>query len=986
MARQGTGANVKTRFYLEGILVENAFVHASVGGTVGAPAQAQIELVPTNTIKHIMPGTWVHIFTTDPWDTNPAGDLSDFKLLFEGVVVARGFSRQDNGRNFSIQCLDPSSYWTEAKQFWLNVTAAGGSMVDQVVVQESGGYARMGIVNTTGTYGYINARLGSKKDQGEERFMDTLISTLDDIGGVNPFYANVRNRFRLTDRIIRGPAGKTSLLFELAAMSDFFDGLAAHAGGQSNLAEMVNQLLSAIMHEWVSVPAPPYLKTRIFMRDVFGNVKRNKKSVKRDFDGEVKVDIYECEMAEDDVVGSIIFKPHIYSLSPPTCNILFPNMYDQMSYQESFLQEPTRLQMQPQLPTLLGKITQGAKFMRPTELEIFNALVRDPIRKEIKKRTPDGKFTDGAGQTTMFTDYDWATNEERIRGINYNFINLAPAPSTLTLSDPGKRTPDGARKGGVPKYLQNVASYEYYKAKYVARQTSLAGPYNIRPVPGFSILALDDSAANMNIVAYLEGISHSIDANGTAITTYAISHPRLTDEIDLNRPIFKKSDIGAKLDLGLAVSADGTYDFSKVFEGSNQPPIPEWFDDAYRTLIGLDLRYREWFGPDVSVAQACLFKGPSYDERLGIARYKKARAEALKAKTTKDHVATDRDLPQALRDAPLRANDQIDLHDATMKLNKIYRAARDNGHEFDVSAARTKRTFTTIDQAFRFVGASPLELSDLSEPSDGEIGEALHRTGEFKLRPAATRVIDYKIARLDRFVGDTSVGSGYSGHPEEAPAHAPIKTTTSNSAAFLAKAVPIYKDVPPPPPDRMSGAFPIFDTKIHTGKEATDQATRDALTKNKGERYASTDARYDGRPMMFDFEFRLWQESLKDAGYGPNGEKFASPADAAQWFSTDGGGTRPSTAEERQQAAVKRVANLAADVEADRSRPKHGRSRPKEMKSHSPQDQAPTGDGLETAERKPLTQPLSEKQVVDLRRSIVEAYRKELASTRGFTG
>lgn len=980
MSRHGSGAQVKVRLYIEGILLENAFVSVHTTGAVGTPSTAQIELVPTNTIKHIFPGTWVHVFITDPWDQNPAGDLSDFKLLFEGVVISRGFSRQGAGRNFAITCADPSVYWAEARQFWLNLASANGNIVDQLVTADSGGFARLGTVNSTGSYGYMNARLGQAKDQPEERFMDTMISAIDDIGSVNPFYTNVRNRFRLTDRIIRGPAGKTSKLFELAMFSDFLEGLAGRTGGQTSLSEMVNQLLSAIMHEWVSVLAPPYLKTRIFMRDVFGNIKRNKKTVQREVQGTIKVDLFEYETAEDSVIGGIVFKPHIYTLSPPTCNVLFPNMYDTMSYQENFLAENTRLQMQPQLPMISQDLLQGVRFIRPVELEVFQSLVRDPAHKSIKKRSPDGQFSDGAAQAPTFSDYDWTTNEERFRGIVYSFINLAPAPSTLTLNDPGARTTEGARKGGVPRYLQNVASYEYYKSKYVARQTSLSGPFNMRPIPGFPILALDDSAANMNIVAYLDSISHMISASGSATTTYGISYPRLTDEIDLNRPKFKSAPLGQDLDLDLVRDEDGNYDFNTVFDGTHQPPIPEWFDDSYRTLEGLDIRYKEWFGPSVGVVQNVLFKKPTDKETAEIEAQDAARKAWIKENSTEKKKATEDDLPAALRDKIVPANDSIDLHTAANELNRMYFRARDAGHEFDIASARTARTFTTIDQAFKFVGAGPNEMSDLSKNSA--------RTGRFTDRPAATRSINYKTARLDRFVGDVSVGSGYSGIPEGGRVTAPSTTTTkaievdaitgADHASELAK---------PPPADRMSGAFPLFDTKIHTGKELTDEKTRQALLSSGTERAPTDYARYDGRPLMFDFEFRLWQESLLAAGYGPNAKEADKPPPGtnADYFAVEGGATRPATADEIAKAAQDRKAAIAAKKKEEEERAKKGRGRAKD-KNMAPADQAPTGDGLDQEQRRPLTQPLSEKQVVDLRRSVIKAYQFELASTRGFTG
>jgi hypothetical protein len=890
----------------------------------------------------------------------------------------------------------------------------------------------------TGTFGYLTSKLSKRTgEQTEERFLDTLVAVLDDIGNVNPFYTNVRNRFRLTDRIIRAPAGKTEKLFELALMSDFLDGLSGRISGQTNLAEVVNQLLTAIMHEWVSVPAPPYLRTRIFERDAFGNIKREKETVKRtDSRGRRKVDLYDHKVVTDDIIGSIIFKPHVYTLSPPTCNVLFPNMYDQMSFHEDFFNETTRLAMRPQLLTRNNKLTQGLQFMRPTELEIFTQLTRDEKKKTTGKRTPDAKFADGAGQTPNFNDYDWTTNEERIRGIVYNFINLAPAPSTLTLADPGKKQPKGTRKGGMPKYLQNVASYEYYKSKFVARQTGLGGPYNMRPVPGFPMVALDDSAANLNIVCYLDSITHSIDADGSATTEYGVKYPRLADEVDYNRPKFK-SEIGAEGEIDLDLwrhPETGEFQFEQLFDGKNTPPIPEWFDEGFRNIQDLDHRYREWFGQNAGVVQSVLFEDPG---KSAIESAIEAGEEVIDETTGESYfnrilevagTASVEFLKRAKEvEEVVEKNDEVDLLDAIKELNRRFKVARNMGREFEEASAFTDRSFTKIDQAFRFVGAAPREGADAfrSTAEDEEpvlrenfntdaayryfsgvqadriaAADALKPLYSFDQWPAADRLIDYKRFRLDHFVGDTSPGSGYSGvkEGEEPPspvtaasdlvldAIAAVKeklTDEPTSAEDVAASIEAHNQVKA---DRMSGAFPLFDVRIHTGEEATNQKTRDLLLTDSGERANSTWARYDGRPKMFDFEFRLWQTSLKNAGYAPDNSKIEDAAEVADWYVTEAGAVRPATNEERAEAAAKRKAKVEQRKKEEEKRAKRGRSRSRKAKNLSNKDQAPTGDGLEQDQKLPLPQPLSEKQVIELRRRIVEAYIEELKKTRGFTG
>jgi len=988
MPKQGTGGRVSVRLYMEGVLIENGFVSLQCNGGRSQPASCQLELVPTNTIRHVMAGTWVHVFVTDPWDENPANDNSDYKLLFEGVVVARGFTRQDDGRNFTIQCAAPEIYWTNAKQFWMNVGSSNGTFIDELAIQTSGGFGSFGKISKTGTFGYTAQRVVfSKKgvEQAEEKFIDTLISVLDDIGSVNPYYTNARNRFRITDRIIRAPAGKTEQLFQLALMSDFLDGLVSRQSGQTNMVDTVNQLLTPIMHEWISILAPPYIESRIFDRDVFGNIKKNKRKVNvKGSRGRNKVKLLDYEPALDKIVASLMFKPHIYTIDPPSFNVLFPNMYDQMSYNEDFLAEPTRLSMKPQMPTALKGITITPLLQRPAEIEVFGSLIHDPKRRTDKKRTPDAKFGDGSGQAPTFTEYDWTTNEERIRGIVYNFINLGPAPSALTLSDQGAKQPDGTRKGGVPKYLQNVASYEYYKSKFMARQASTQGPFNMRPVPGFPMVMLDDSAANLNVLCYLDGVQHSIDASGSAMTRYIVSYARILGEVDLNRPRFNKGlDADGNLDLSLARNEDGSFNFESIFDGENQPPVPEWFDESFRNTRDLDQLYQQWFGGEAGVLQGILFQDPTEGF---VQSTVDALAEAFSEEVEKDVSLYDKFVNSVAASAKalgdqvekfegvLEENENIPITDAVDFLNARYRIARGVGKEFEEASSFTKRGFTKIDEAFSFIGAAPRELADKisSDASDSD------RIATFKTNPAASRVIDYKKLKLDYFVGDTSAGSGFSGKTEG--------DITSGSPENAVDAVS-GADQLSTGEDRMSGAFPEFDTKIHTGDLATDQTKRDAAAFK--ERAPSDRARYDGRPKMYDFEFRLWQASLEAAGLTPSQQKIAEDAIAADYVVVeDGKVVREKTPEEVKDAVKARKANIAAQAAREKERPKRGRHRPRPRNCPNmpPKAAAPTGEGLEQGEKFPLPQPLAESQVVALRRSIVEAYQEELKKTRGFTG
>ena len=141
---------------------------------------------------------------------------------------------------------------------------------------------------------------------------------------------------------------------------------------------------------------------------------------------------------------------------------------------------------------------------------------------------------------------------------------------------------------------------------------------------------------------------------------------------------------------------------------------------------------------------------------------------------------------------------------------------------------------------------------------------------------------------------------------------------------------------------------------------------------------------------MYDFEFRLWQQSLRDAGFTPTGAMIEENAVASDYYVEDekGNVVRPKSPEEQAASIQQRKADLEARKKDQDARKQRGLNDPRAKKKTSipKQDQAPTGDGLEQEQRHALPQPLSEKQVVDLRRAIIDAYRAELARSRGFSG
>ncbi len=133
------------RLFIEGVEVE--VIGASVTASEGAPAQAQIELVPANSGLLLSPRSKVLLFFLDGGSDllstveNPADGTrgipdEHYNLLFSGELVSIGYSKSGaGGRSLVMQCLDDSNIWDTSYLFTLRYSAGaqeGGATAGRV--------------------------------------------------------------------------------------------------------------------------------------------------------------------------------------------------------------------------------------------------------------------------------------------------------------------------------------------------------------------------------------------------------------------------------------------------------------------------------------------------------------------------------------------------------------------------------------------------------------------------------------------------------------------------------------------------------------------------------------------------------------------------------------------------------------------------------------------------------------------------------------
>lgn len=158
-----------------------------------------------------------------------------------------------------------------------------------------------------------------------------------------------------------------------------------------------------------------------------------------------------------------ILRPDIWFGSPPRCNVLFPEMYEQISYQRMFLQEPTRFLLKTN-NEFFGEDFLFDKFYfapQAGSLKKDQAQLRDVLRNDI---------LDHELFTGILPVYE-----------KMGEFNVFAARSNREL------------QGKVVKvsYAQRSANFLYFKHRFNARQFQLSGRFNPYVAVGFPGLIID---------------------------------------------------------------------------------------------------------------------------------------------------------------------------------------------------------------------------------------------------------------------------------------------------------------------------------------------------------------------------------------------------------------------------------------------------------------------------------------------------------------
>ena len=157
-----------------------------------------------------------------------------------------------------------------------------------------------------------------------------------------------------------------------------------------------------------------------------------------------------------------IFRPDVWFSAPPTCNVIFPENYNTLSYARSFLTEPTRLLLK----------TNDEFF---GEDELFDQFYFAPKGFTLKS---------GSRELQAILSND-ILDHELFTGILPVFEKMGELNIFAARS--------GTTDGSMPKIglAQRSCNFLYFKYRFAARQMQVSGKFNPYIAPGFPGLIID---------------------------------------------------------------------------------------------------------------------------------------------------------------------------------------------------------------------------------------------------------------------------------------------------------------------------------------------------------------------------------------------------------------------------------------------------------------------------------------------------------------
>lgn len=220
-----------------------------------------------------------------------------------------------------------------------------------------------------------------------------------------------------------------------------------------------------------------------------------------------------------------IFRPDVWFVMPPACNVVFPEECTSVSYNRQMMQETTRLELQTAsllLEDSASNVVSEQLIQQYYFAPALGAATGKPTLPDRLGKPADPDSTSAASLTAMMYDHEKFTGIipkiERI--YDTAFYAAIEAGTGATRTDATT----------VEQYAQRVALFNFLRNRYTARRASVACTFLPRLVAGFPALVVNrpketDTDDPTHFVGMITNVSHTLNQDG-GMTSFSLSYAR----------------------------------------------------------------------------------------------------------------------------------------------------------------------------------------------------------------------------------------------------------------------------------------------------------------------------------------------------------------------------------------------------------------------------------------------------------------------------
>jgi hypothetical protein len=550
--------------YIAGI--EIPITSASTGGGVWTIPQCRVSLFPDPRLQRLGAEDRVPIvlFYLDEYidPENPT-----WRMFFEGEIVGWGYVNSALGRSLNLDCVMDIAVWTQLFIFYMSTVQGladgfvannrDGSVITQAVAELPYSLFHRGLMPQSaggGTVETAQAFITRPYDFAYNVIRILIAEKLPDklrcVPAMNFFSRwcrrqNFNNKWvalpfldDVYDTVGVMPVKKTEQpagVFPIfrAVKADFAikaveDQLLKEYSGAA-IFTMLKRVLDVTWMELVMLPSPAYVRTTpageiigpgpvslaVAAPSAFGTGELLNK------DGSAFSTPYTSNVKEPGRLTNYFVKPICVFGLPPVCNVIFPSMTPQLSYNESYVTQPTRMYVEDQ--ALADLVTGQEK----AEKLLTNVLARGyppAIDKRYRERLGGGMYLTGknvllypeeffkgpvtaiAQAPSWFMYFQAGLGAKAgTEGASSSFS--AEADAKTVSPSPGQT---GLTEGDLYKLY---AQYEYFKQRYEQRNGAVECAFHPYLVPGFPLVVFDDViTSRFHVIGYLMNYNHNVTA------------------------------------------------------------------------------------------------------------------------------------------------------------------------------------------------------------------------------------------------------------------------------------------------------------------------------------------------------------------------------------------------------------------------------------------------------------------------------------------